>query len=269
MAHMDPSAPPIWTEIALLGFWLICPGMWGAILSSAVGSALGGLRVLQALANDGLAPRAMARLSRTGQPTIATWATGAIAQASGIAGLRSNTLMFGWPSKTTGLERILRVMRGTSQLNISTVIAQLMRPEGPEFRERIDVWWGGLENNGDLMLLLSHLLTLHPAWRSATIRIRTIVDHRDHIADFESKLNQLLTDVRIKAEPAILVKEPRKTVPEIMHAASRAADLVVLGIMQPEEGREREYAERLNEFVSCFTNVILVRNAAPYAGELI
>ena len=56
--------------------WLVFPGMWGAILSSAFGSALGGPRVLQALAIDGLAPRLLGRTSKTGQPTIATWVTG-------------------------------------------------------------------------------------------------------------------------------------------------------------------------------------------------
>ena len=86
LAVLDPEAPPIWTRVALLGAWLVFPGMWGAILSSAFGSALGGPRVLQALANDGLAPRFLARTSKTGQPTISTWATGAIALAAVLLG---------------------------------------------------------------------------------------------------------------------------------------------------------------------------------------
>ncbi len=79
LTQLDINAPPVWTKIAWLGMWLVFPGMFGAILSSAFGSALGGPRVLQALASDGLAPRALSRTSKTGQPTIATWATGAIA----------------------------------------------------------------------------------------------------------------------------------------------------------------------------------------------
>ena len=86
LAHIDPAAPPIWTKIALLGFWLVYPGMWGAILSSAFGSALGGPRVLQALANDGLAPKFIARTSKTGQPTVATWVTGSIALLAVLLG---------------------------------------------------------------------------------------------------------------------------------------------------------------------------------------
>jgi len=46
----------IWLQIAILGPWLVFPGLWGAILSSAFGSALGGPRVLQSLSRDGLAP---------------------------------------------------------------------------------------------------------------------------------------------------------------------------------------------------------------------
>ena len=69
----------IWTKIAVLGAWLVFPAVWGAILSSAFGSVLGGPRVLQALAKDGLAPKFLARLSKTGQPTVATWISGAIA----------------------------------------------------------------------------------------------------------------------------------------------------------------------------------------------
>ena len=79
LAVLDPTAPPIWTRIAVLGPVFVFPGMWGAILSSAFGSALGGPRVLQALANDGLAPRVLGRTSATGQPQVATWVTGAIA----------------------------------------------------------------------------------------------------------------------------------------------------------------------------------------------
>jgi len=48
--------PLIWSRIALFGPWLILPGLWGAIFSSAVGSMLSAPRTLQALAMDKLAP---------------------------------------------------------------------------------------------------------------------------------------------------------------------------------------------------------------------
>ena len=62
-AGANPQAlkdPLIWTRIAPLGAWLVVPGLWGAIFSSAVGSALGAPRTLQALAMDELAPKMLA-----------------------------------------------------------------------------------------------------------------------------------------------------------------------------------------------------------------
>ncbi len=83
--NLEELAQPgvgVWTTVAVLGAWLVFPGMWGAILSSAFGSALGGPRVLQALAKDGLAPAFVARVSKTGQPVVATYVSGGIALAA-------------------------------------------------------------------------------------------------------------------------------------------------------------------------------------------
>ena len=76
----------VWVHLAVLGAWLVLPGVWGAILSSAFGSVLSGPRVLQALATDGLAPKIFTRLSSTGQPTLATWVSGALALVAVLLG---------------------------------------------------------------------------------------------------------------------------------------------------------------------------------------
>jgi amino acid transporter len=413
LANIDPRAAPVWTRIALLGAWLVFPGMWGAILSSAFGSALAGPRVLQALASDGLMPRALARLSKTGQPTIATWATGllalaavglgdlnavgrwvtiffltlyvtinlsaaveriagdpsyrptirvpwyvsmsgslgavvvmflisplacvcavvaemllylylrqralesqyivegdlerdsavihrrraeiqamldredvpafstvnvvpdfesgvmGIAQAYGFAGMKANTAMFGWSEHPEGLARQLRVMRILSNLNLSCVLTKMESSEGPSRKNTIDVWWGGLQNNGDLMLLLAHLLNLNPEWRQAQVTIRTIVGGEDERADQEKKLSEMIADVRIDARADVLVKPDDKDFIEIMHHASRDADLAFLGLMVPGPGDELSYAKRLFELVEGFHNVVFVRNAGVFAGELL
>jgi len=75
-----------WTTIAFLGGTLIVPAVLGAILSSALGSILNGPRVLQALSADGLVPKKFSKLSKSGQPTIATWVTGSIALLAVLLG---------------------------------------------------------------------------------------------------------------------------------------------------------------------------------------
>jgi amino acid transporter len=469
--ELSQGGVAVWTRVAVFGAWLVYPGLWGAILSSAFGSALGGPRVLQALASDGLAPKFLARLSKTGQPTIATWVSGGIAlaavllgglnavarfvtilfltlyvtmnlsaaseklagdpsyrptitvpwwisvcgalgavavmflisplaclaavilesalyvslrrrairkrwgdvraglwlalarfsllhlreheeaprnwrphillfvgstakriglvrlaawfnqdrgivtacrlvvgdvargaaeiphlkqemdqdlereglvafsevsvvpefesgvigaaQANGIAGLHSNTVMFGWPRKPERLEAMLRMVRTLSSVKKNTIIARLDWALEPGQSKRIDIWWRGKQHNGDLMLLLAYLLTLNPEWQDA--RVSNPSKRESAAAD----LAALMPETRIRAEAEVIVKPADKTVIEVMHETSRTASVVFLGLMEPEAGTEAENAARLIELASGLNTAIFVRNAGEFAGRLI
>ncbi len=466
-----------WTAVAVLGVWLVFPGMLGAILSSAFGSALGGPRVLQALAKDGLAPRFLASLSRSGQPTIATWISGAIAliavalgglnavaqfvtilfltlyvtinlsaaaekisgdpsfrptinvpwfvsllgsagaivvmflisplacviaiflesalylylrrrslqrrwgdaragvwvsvarfallklrthgrdprnwrphilvfvgdpdkriglvrlanwfnqgrgivtasqlvvgdltnedfeleqwhdemdraldsnglvafsevnvvqdfehgvidtvQANGIAGLQSNTVLVGWPQKPGRLEAWLRITRGLSKVGKSTLIARLNWAHEPGQEKRIDLWWGGLENNGDMMLMLAYLLSLNPEWSDARIVIRSISRSEDEMKLQKEGLQSLLQEVRIQADTEIITKPPNESIADIIRRSSANADLVFLGLQDPTVGAEAAYAERMENLTDSLNTTVFVRNAGEFAGKLV
>jgi amino acid transporter len=466
----------VWTSIAIFGSWLVFPGLWGAILSSAFGSVLGGPRVLQALAADGLAPSILARLSPTGQPTIATWVSGAIAltavalgglnavaqfvtilfltlyvtinlasaleslvgdpsyrptirvpwyvsllgsigaivvmflinpwaclaavvlesalyvylrrramrkrwgdvragmwvalarwallklrnheldprnwrpqillfagdpgkraglvrlaswfnqdrgvvtvcrlvvgeleklkeidklreemdheleeagviafpevdvvpdfedgvigvaQANGIAGLHSNTVMFGWSRRRERLESQLRIMRAMSYARKNTIIARLNWAHEPGSDKRIDIWWGGLQNNGDLMLLLAYLLRLNPGWRGARICVRSIArDEEERRLQLEG-LTDLLPETRIGAESEVIIKPVDRSIMEILHQTSADADVVFLGLQEPEPGDEAAYADRIIELSGGLNTCIFVRSADEFAGRLV
>lgn len=98
-----------------------------------------------------------------------------IAQANGIAGLQSNTIMFGWSEKPQRLESQLRIMRGMAKTGKSFIIARINWRHEPGQQKRIDLWWGGLQNNGDMMLLLAYLLSLNQEWLGTKIVINSIV----------------------------------------------------------------------------------------------
>jgi amino acid transporter len=466
----------VWTSIAIFGPWLVFPGLWGAVLSSAFGSVLGGPRVLQALAADGLAPSFLARLSRTGQPTIATWVSGAIAlaavtlgglnavaqfvtilfltiyvtinfaaaletlvgdpfyrptipvpwyvsllgsigaivvmflispwaclaavvleialyvhlrrramrkrwgdvragvwvvlarwallklrhheldprnwrpqillfagdagkraglvrlaswfnqdrgvvtvcrlvvgalekvqgidqlreemdheikeagvvafpevnvvsdfengvfgvaQANGIGGLHSNTVMFGWSRRKERLESQLRMMRGMSHARKNTIITKLNWGHEPGRRKRIDIWWGGMQNNGDLMLLLAYLLRLNPGWTAARICVRSVAhDEEERRVQLEG-LAKLLPEIRIGAESEVIVKPVDRSITEVLHQTSANADIVFLGLQEPEPGEEAAYADRIIELAGGLNTCIFVRSAGEFAGHLV
>ncbi|MFL1012814.1 APC family permease [Flavisericum labens] len=119
----------IWTRIAVFGPWLVYPAVWGAVLSSAFGSILGGPRILQALSMDGLMPKFLGKLSKTGQPTIATWISGLIAIAAVFLG-GLNTLA----QYVSVLFLTLYVA-----VNVSAAVEQLIKE--PSYRPKIHVPW--------------------------------------------------------------------------------------------------------------------------------
>jgi amino acid transporter len=468
----------IWLQIAFLGPWLVFPGLWGAILSSAFGSALGGPRVLQSLSRDGLAPSFLARTSSTGQPTIATWVSGAIAlaavalgglnavaqfvtilfltlyvtinlsaaienlvgdpsfrptikvpwlvsltgsigaiavmflispiaciaavvlelclylalrrralrrewgdvragmwialarfalmklrenrsdprnwrphilllagdpgkrislvrlaswfnqdrgivtacrlmtgdlmdgsieidrvrgemeaevrdaglsafceahvvpdfevgvldiaQASGVGDLQANTVMFGWSKRRARIASQLRLMRALANAGKSTIISRIQWAHEPGQEKRIDLWWGGLQNNGDLMLLLAHLLRLNPEWNDARLTVRSIARSQAERDSQQQGLTELLAETRIDARTEVLYEpDSDRDVADIVHARSARADVVFLGLMMPPFGDESRYAERLEQLSSNLKTTIFVRNAGRFAGDLL
>ena len=126
----DPNAGvTVWTRIAIIGPWLIYPAVWGAVLSSAFGSILGGPRILQALSMDGLMPKVLSKLSKTGQPTVATWISGALALGAVFLG-GLNTLA----QYVSVLFLTLYVA-----INVSAALEQLIKE--PSYRPKIHVPW--------------------------------------------------------------------------------------------------------------------------------
>jgi amino acid transporter len=126
----DPDAGvTIWTRIAVFGPWIVYPAVWGAVLSSAFGSILGGPRILQALSMDGLAPKFLAKLSSSGQPTIATWMSGLIAIAAVFLGGLNTIAQY-----VSVLFLTLYVA-----INTSAAIEQLIKE--PSYRPKIHVPW--------------------------------------------------------------------------------------------------------------------------------
>jgi len=128
MADLDAGVT-IWTKLAIFGPWIIYPALWGAVLSSAFGSILGGPRILQALSMDGLVPKFLSKLSSTGQPTIATWISGVIAIIAVFLGGLNTIAQY-----VSILFLTLYVA-----VNVSAAVEQLIKE--PSYRPKIYVPW--------------------------------------------------------------------------------------------------------------------------------
>ena len=196
----------------------------------------------------------------------------AVAQANGMGELMSNTILLGWPADDARLSRILSTLHTLEKIKKSVLIGRIhprtLFPRALERRE-IHVWWGGLQQNGDLMLLLAHLLTRNPEWRGARVKVKSIASNEHARQQTQRYLKQLIPDIRIAAEPDVVVKPKETRIHDLIKEESSEADVVFLGLATPERGKEADYAARLALLAEGLPTVFFVRNASVFVGQLV
>jgi potassium/chloride transporter 4/5/6 len=192
-----------------------------------------------------------------------------VAQANGIAGIESNTVMFGWSDKPDRQENVLRVIERLAALGKSVVIGRVEPPRGSRERGPIHVWWGGLEQNGDLLVLLAHLLAQNPAWRNSEIIINSIATNEMTYERNKKLLEDLTEKARIEATTNVILKPEASSVREVIWEGSKNADVVFLGLRGNEPGEEAAYARRMNAMMKGLPTVLFVRNAGVFRGQLL
>ena len=131
------------------------------------------------------------------------------------------------------------------------------------------MWWGGLQQNGDMLGLFAHLLSLNGEWRDAHIRIKSIATSPMMRDRNTVLLNRMVASARLRARVEVLLKEPERSVASIIHAHSSDADVVLMGLRANEPGEEAEYAQRLERLMDGLPSVILVRNSGDFRGRLL
>ena len=190
------------------------------------------------------------------------------AQASGFASLDSNTVVFGWSGKDPDvLAKLLTQTRKLSQLEKCTIIYRDV-PTRSTNRDLI-VWWKGKQHNGDLMLLLAHLLSLAKGWQHTRIVLKSIVNNADIAAEREAEFRSMLEDIRITADVDVLVKPEETSLEEFIQTHSQSGKLVFIGLPVPALGEEGPYAQTLTQLTSGMPSTVLVRNAGPFRGHLV
>ncbi len=192
-----------------------------------------------------------------------------VAQSNGIAGIASNTVLFGWRERRDEMATVLRAIEDLALLKKSSVICrpvpQRLAPTG----RTINVWWGGMQQNGDLLVLFAHLLSLDPGWRDATISIKSIATSDMMAQRTERSLEEMLRAARIGAEFEVIRKPEDRTVQEIIHDRSRDAEVVFLGMKEIQPNEAEGQVDRLLDLMSGLQTVLLVRNSGPFRGQLL
>ncbi|NNC39550.1 MAG: hypothetical protein HKN95_02565, partial [Acidimicrobiia bacterium] len=191
-----------------------------------------------------------------------------VAQANGIAGITSNTVMFGWSEKTDRQAEVLRIIERLATIGMSAVICH-PRPLSNRKRRNIVVWWGGLQNNGDMLALLAHLISLNPEWRNAKITFKSIATSDMMMQRNQKLLERVIGEARIDAEIDILRKADDVPISGQIFRESQDGDVVLMGLRTTARGEEEAYARRLEELAEGLPSVLFVRSAGTFRGRLL
>ncbi|HKL18379.1 MAG TPA: hypothetical protein VJ905_05400, partial [Halalkalibaculum sp.] len=133
---------------------------------------------------------------------------------------------------------------------------------------RIDIWWGGLQGNGGLMMILAYLLQSSRSWWDAEVRIKMVVDNEFAAEEAKNNLLRIVDKIRTGAKPEVLVSNGR-SFDEILRDSSQDADLVMLGMAEPDNNFSRYY-NRVQQRLKGLPTTILVLAAEDISfGEVL
>jgi solute carrier family 12 (sodium/potassium/chloride transporter), member 2 len=115
---------------------------------------------------------------------------------------------------------------------------------------QIDVWWRRGGTNAGLMLALAYLLMTSPEWSGAKMSLKTIIAENEDPKKEELHLGSFLRQANIEADVEVLPFDPQGP-QHIMRQSSREADLVFLGLREPEVNETiDQYASYYASFLS-------------------
>jgi len=179
----------------------------------------------------------------------------ALIQVHPVSPLQPNIVMMGWSDDPERCDSFVEILNSVKLLNKSLILVKDGGLHKVPGRRRIDVWWRGKEN-GSLMMLITHLLTLNQEWSDASVRLlRLIQDEAGRLPATEA-LEHLLDAARVAGEAAVIVSEDDFA--EILHRHSKNASVVLMGFNVPDISASGEFQRRFDNMLEGLPTTLLV-----------
>jgi len=164
----------------------------------------------------------------------------ALVESYGLGPLVPNTVLLGASEEQEHRHEYIEMVAAFHHARRNVLILKECMEGGFGQRRRIDVWWGGLQDNGGLMLTLAYLLRTSVGWREAEVRLKLVVPDDSAAEAARSNLGEMVERLRVGGRAEVLVADGRPFSETLRHSSAEA-DLIFLGIAKPGAGFRRSY----------------------------
>ena len=187
-----------------------------------------------------------------------------ITQSYGIGRLGANSVLLGWLSKAERVHSYFKMLKDLAGLEKSLILMRYDENVRFGHRKNIHVWWGGLQANGGLMLLLAYLIISYNRWNQAQVTILTAVDSEAAKRQAEERLSALFRSARLNARAKVILRSGQ-SIRTLMSEQSGGADLAILGLRLPDTDDELEQIyDHYNHLLEVLPTTILVHSAGNF-----
>jgi nucleotide-binding universal stress UspA family protein len=183
----------------------------------------------------------------------------------GLGTLVPNTVLLGDTMEKEHQAPYCRMVERFFFSKRNVIIVRDDEERGYGTRDVIDIWWGGLQGNGALMLILAYLLQSSFQWQGARVRLKMVVPDEEAAREARKNLVTMAQRTRTGAEPHVLASEGRPFF-EILQESSADADLVLMGIQRPTDlGTFEDYYVNLRDRTEGLPSTVFVLAAEEIA----
>ncbi len=221
-------------------------------------------RALESGIRDFLSKRGIESLVRVVSADDPFAGSEVLVETYGLGTLVPNTILLGDNLDPDHRARYCRMVERFYFARKNVIIVREDELRGYGDRRTIDIWWGGLQGNGALMLILAYLLQSSIRWQRARVRLKMVVPSEDAAREARKNLEVMAERTRTGAEPHVLVSNGKHFF-DILEDSSSDADLVLMGIARPEEGGFEEYYAALRDRTDGLPSTLFVLAAEEIA----
>ncbi len=181
-----------------------------------------------------------------------------VLQAGAIGPICPNMAFFGWSTDPERLKPFTSQLRIASKLGMSLLLLRESGVAVPSKTKRIDIWWRG-QKNGNLMVLLAHLMKRNWEWTRTQIRILRLVPHEAGRQPAVDALDSLVQSARMDADVVAIVSE--QTFRDTLHEYSADATCVMLGFETPAADNEQTWHDNYGRMLAGLPTTLLISSS--------